>query len=156
MSLYYHRNPRPFVGRSMDDYEEEPEKEEDGTPILTNKFLREMIKKEPRKYYRTAYLNDKLYLHYKGFRKIKNLEQFTDLKCLYFEGNGLESLKGLEQNTMIRSLMVQENCVESMEGLETLKELRMLNLNDNMIRTISGLAGCETLETLYLKNNRLG
>lgn len=140
----------------MDNYEEEDEKEADGTPILTNKFLREMIKKEPRKYYRTAYLNDKLFLHYKGFSRIKNLEQFTDLKCLYFEGNGCVSLKGLEQNTMMRSLMVQENCIDSMEGLSTLKELRMINLADNMIRVISGLAECDLLETIYLKNNRLG
>lgn len=80
----------------MNDREEEDEKEPDGSLRLTNKYLREMIKKEPKKYYRTAYLNDKLYLHYKGFRYIRNLEQFTDLKCLYIEGNGLRSLKGLE------------------------------------------------------------
>ena len=121
-------------------YEEEEEKEPDGSPILTNKFLRELFKKEHRKYYRTPSLNDKLFLHFKGFHKIKNMAQFTDLKCLYFEANGCESLKGLEQNTMMRSLFVQENCIEKMEGLETLKDLRQLQISDNMIRKVEGLS----------------
>lgn len=155
-NTYYDRVQRPFVGRSMEEHHEEEPFEEDESPILTNKFLREMIKKEPRKYYRTAYLNDKLFLHYKGFHNIKNLEQFTDLKCLYFEGNGCRSMKGLEQNTMLRSLMMQENCIDSTEGLETLTQLRMLNMNDNMVTKISGLGGAIALDTIYLKNNRLG
>jgi len=67
---------------------------------LTQGYLRELFKKEWKLYYRTPELNEKLYLHYKGklsisnhstlgFTKIQNLEQFTDLKCLYFEGNGM-------------------------------------------------------------------
>ena len=54
-------------------YPEEEEKEEDGSPILTNKYLRELFAKNWRQYYRTAYLNEKLYLHYKGFSYMKNL-----------------------------------------------------------------------------------
>lgn len=76
------------MGRGLRDYPVEKEKEEDGSPILTNKYLGEMFAREWRQYYRTAYLNEKLYLHYKGFSYMKNLEQFTQLKCLYFEGNG--------------------------------------------------------------------
>jgi hypothetical protein len=59
----------------MDDRtEEEEEKDADGYKNLTNKYLRELIKKNPKKYYRTAYLNDKLFLHYSGFHKMANLE----------------------------------------------------------------------------------
>jgi hypothetical protein len=47
--------------------------------------LKEIIKKD--KQYQTAELNDKLYLHYKGFRKIENLEAYTGLKVLWLEGN---------------------------------------------------------------------
>ena len=90
------RYARPFIGRDVNNYEPEDDKEPDGSPILTNKFLRDLFKKEHKKYYRTPYLNDKLFLHYKGFYHMKNLSQFTDLKCLYFEANGCCSLLGLE------------------------------------------------------------
>jgi Leucine-rich repeat (LRR) protein len=115
---------------------QEEEKEADGSPVLTRRFLLELFKKEWRRYYRTPELNEKLFLHYKGFSFIKNMHIFTQLKCLYFEGNGTRSLKGLEHNTQLRSLFIQENIIETIEGLETLKELRQLNLNDNMIKFI--------------------
>lgn len=155
---FYSRAARPFIGRDMWEFPhaEEQEKEDDGSPILTNRYLRELLRKEYKKYYRTAYLNEKLFLHYKGFHYLRNLEQFTELRCLYFEGNGCVSLTGLEQNTQLRSLFIMENCIENIEGLDTLKELRQLNLNDNMIRKIGGLAECDVLDTLYVKNNRLG
>lgn len=38
--------------------------------------------------YQTPELNDILYLHFKGFREIKNLEPFTAVKALYLESNG--------------------------------------------------------------------
>ena len=100
------RYQRGYFGRDLTQYDDEEEKEADGTPILTNKFLRELFRKEHKKYYRTPYLNEKLFLHYKGFHYLKNMEQFTDLKCLYFEGNGLRSLKGLEENRKMLSLFV--------------------------------------------------
>ena len=124
--------------------------------MLTNRFFWELFKRENKKYYRTPSLNEKLYLHYKGFSYIRNLEQFTDLKCLYFEGNGCKSMKGLEKNVKLRSLMIQENIIEEIEGLDTLKDLRQLNVNENMLKTVSGLAGCEMLDTIYLKRNRIG
>ena len=70
------------------DIPEEDEKDAEGHPVMTNLYLKTMLAKEWRHYYRTPYLNEKLYLHYKGFSNFKNMEQFTDLKCLYFEGNG--------------------------------------------------------------------
>jgi dynein assembly factor 1 len=118
-----------------DDAPEE-EKEPDGSPVLTKRFLLELFKKEWRRYYRTPELNEKLFLHYKGFSYIKNMHVFTDLKCLYFEGNGCRSLKGLENNLQMRSLFIQENIIENIEGLENLKELRQINLNDNIIKFI--------------------
>ena len=90
------RNARP----------DEPEKEEDGSLNLTNKYLYTLISGDKRLYYRTPELNEKLYLHYKGFHTIKNLEQFTDLKCLYFEGNGCKKLAGLEKNVKLRCLFI--------------------------------------------------
>ena len=75
---------------------EEQETNEDGSKNLTKKWLRQLFKDNFRKYYRTPHLNEKLYLHYKGFSRMSNLDQFINLKCLYFEGNGCDSLLGLE------------------------------------------------------------
>jgi dynein assembly factor 1 len=82
---------------------------------LTQAYLKDLFKKEWKLYYRTPELNEKLYLHYKGthfsvvmqfigFTKIQNLEQFTDLKCLYFEGNGKIRSFELEGVTKIEGL----------------------------------------------------
>ena len=47
---------------------------------ITKEFLKKMLKSDFKYYYTTPYLNDCLYLHYKGFNKIDNLEEFTGLK----------------------------------------------------------------------------
>ena len=54
---------------------------------MTPKALRKIT--EDLKQYRTPELNDLLYLHYKGFRKIENLAPYFNLKVLWLEGNGL-------------------------------------------------------------------
>ena len=73
---------------------------------LTRKYLLDMFKKDWRQYYRTFELNEKLYLHYKGFEKIENMHLFPDLKCVYFEGNGFTEMTGLENNSQMMSLML--------------------------------------------------
>jgi dynein assembly factor 1, axonemal len=47
---------------------------------ITKEFLKKLLKSDFKFYYTTPYLNDCLYLHYKGFNKIENLEEFTGLK----------------------------------------------------------------------------
>ena len=61
---------------------------------LTKQELKKVCLRD--KLYTTPYLNDKLYLHYKGYRKIENLEEYTGLKVLWLEGNGLQKIEGLE------------------------------------------------------------
>ena len=114
--------------------------EEEGGPLrLTRKWIVEFFKKNWKDYYRTIELNEKLYFHYKGFRKIACMELFPDLKCLYFEGNGLEKISGLTTNTQLMSLFLQENVIEKMEGLDFCTRLRTLNLSNCCIRKIEGL-----------------
>lgn len=125
---------------------------------MTAEYLKAYCKEERSKkndIYSTPELNDKLYLHYKGFRKIQNLEPFTSLKVIWLEGNGLEEISGLEKNTMMRTLYLHENCIHDMKGLGTLTDLNTLNLSKNFVTTIAGLENCQKLETLMLAHNHL-
>lgn len=102
---------------------------------MTKQYLKELCAKHD--LYRTPYLNDVLYLHYKvrclptaassvfhalrmflqGFRLIENLEEYTGLKVAYLEGNGLVEISGLECQTEMRSLYLHENCIDRIQGL---------------------------------------
>lgn len=66
----------------------EPQETEDGKKLMTQQFLKNLLRSDTRLYYNTPALNDILYLHYKGLHDIENLAPFTGLKCLYLEGNG--------------------------------------------------------------------
>lgn len=123
---------------------------------LTKTFLKKFLRSDFKLYYTTPNLNDILYLHYKGFNKLENLEEFTGLKVLYFEGNGIKAIENIEHNTMLRCLYLQENLIKKMENMDTLTDLRTLNLTDNMLETIAGLSKLEHLGTLLLKRNRIG
>jgi dynein assembly factor 1 len=43
--------------------------------------------------YETPDLNETLYLHFKGFRAIKNLEPYSNLKSLWLESNGITEVQ---------------------------------------------------------------
>ncbi len=60
------------------------------------------------KLYNTPELNDKLYLHYKGFVRIENLDEFTGLKVIYLEGNGFTKIEGLENQRELRHLYASQ------------------------------------------------
>lgn len=83
---------------------------------MTKEALRGIVRKDGM--YSTPYLNDRLFLHYKGFRAIENLEDYTGLKVLWLEGNGLHEISGLSGQTEMRTLYLQENVIEVIENLE--------------------------------------
>ncbi|TYZ57156.1 hypothetical protein PybrP1_004151 [[Pythium] brassicae (nom. inval.)] len=103
--------------------------------------------------YVTPSINDKLYLHYKGFRAIKNLDEYTGLKVLWLEGNGLGKIEGLEHQTQLRTLYLHENLINKIEGLDVLTQLDTLNLSQNQITRIENLEHLQALTSLALKGN---
>ena len=129
---------------------------EEDQQMMSRKYLDKILCSDFKQYYRTHELNEILYLHYKSFKKIQNLETFTNLKVLYLEGNAISKIENLESLVNLTSLYLHENCIEKIEGLDTLSHLANLNLSDNLIKKIENLKGLTSLSNLLLKRNRIG
>ncbi|KAG7210820.1 hypothetical protein KM043_012307 [Ampulex compressa] len=104
---------------------------------MTEELLRRHCKEH--RLYQTPHLNDVLYLHYKGFSFIENLEKYTGLKSLWLESNGVREIANLENQTELRCLYLHHNLISKIENLERLEKLDTLILSHNAIRRIENL-----------------
>ncbi|XP_037958591.1 dynein assembly factor 1, axonemal homolog isoform X2 [Teleopsis dalmanni] len=122
---------------------------------ITKPLLRELCRKH--KLYQTPALNDVLYLHYQGIQFIEELEEYTELKCLWLENNAISKIEGLQNQTKLRSLFLHSNLIKQIENLENCKLLDTLNLTSNHIRKIENIGSeiLPVLNTLYLASNYL-
>lgn len=120
---------------------------------MTKQVLLDICKQH--KLYRSAELNDKLYCNFKGFTRIENLEEYSNLKAIFLESNALESLDGLQNLRELRCLYVQNNCIWRISGLESLQHLDTLNISSNQLTKLENLSCCPELKTLLATHNRL-
>jgi dynein assembly factor 1 len=127
--------------------------DESGAPIMTPERLRVACSEHGG--YTQPALNDRLYLHFAGYRRIENLEPFTGLRALWLDSNGLSELRGLSHLAELRCLFLQQNLLTRLTGLEGLAQLTTLNVSSNNLTSLEGLAALPALTTLHASKNAL-
>lgn len=73
-----------------------------GNVLMTKDYLKYLCKKQ--QLYSTPELNDKLYLQYQGFTNMENLDAYVGLKSLWLDGNGVSKIENIDQLSQLRCL----------------------------------------------------
>jgi dynein assembly factor 1 len=143
-----------WLGRKM---AAQVERDEDGVAVLSAATVRALCAQHDG--FESPELNDKLYLHFQGFRAVGDgLREYTGVRCLFLESNALSELSGLEHLVELRALYVQQNALSSLlaPALSGLVNLVTLDVSQNMLSSLRGVGELVALQTLNASKNHLG
>ncbi|CAD8195156.1 unnamed protein product [Paramecium octaurelia] len=129
------------------------ERNQNGTVIMNLKNLKIICEREG--LYQNPENNDTLYLHFKGFDKIENLEPYFNLVALWLNNNALQKIEGLCSLKKLISLFLNHNLIDKIENVSALQDLVTLNLSHNSIKKIENIASLSKLQNLNLSHNQL-
>lgn len=62
----------------------------------------------------SAHSIERMYLHHKGFTDIGNLEEFTQVRCLFLEANQLKKIENLTELKNLEILHIQKNKISKL------------------------------------------
>ncbi|OHT14903.1 hypothetical protein TRFO_14698 [Tritrichomonas foetus] len=130
----------------------EAEEDYDSTPMTKKAIVDTCLKHG---LYVVPDLNDVLYLHYKGFSKICELDEYINVKTLWLNNNAISTISGLSTLVNLSTLYLQDNLIENIEGVDELVSLETLILSHNYIESVSGLDKCVKLNTIELDHNHI-
>mmetsp|Transcript_12541 Transcript_12541/g.22745 ORF Transcript_12541/g.22745 Transcript_12541/m.22745 type:complete len:633 (-) Transcript_12541:3075-4973(-) len=131
------------------------ERDANGVPVMSAKTVRCLCLKHQG--YECEEINDKLYLHFQGFRSIGGLEKYTGVKCLYLESNGLGAINGINHLSDLRCLYLQQNVIKEIgfSAFGGLDKLVTLDISQNLLRSLDGISNLVSLQTLNVSKNYL-
>jgi len=147
-------SPAP-VGKSQGEVKDERErgKYRCGPKRMTLEMVLEVCRE--RKMWGQPQLNTQLFLNYKGFETIENLEDFFNVRALHLGNNNIARIDGLSRMSGLRTLYLESNRIQRIENLESNLELRHINLEGNALRRVEGLSHLTRLEQLNLASNNI-
>lgn len=123
--------------------------------VVMSKYNLKLICEKEEGLYEVPDLNEKIYLHFKGFTKIQNLDEYINLKSLWLENNCIKKIENLEKLSYLNCIFLQNNVIEEISGLDHCKNLKILNLSHNRIKKLTNLEHLTSLGSLDISFNLL-
>jgi dynein assembly factor 1, axonemal len=122
---------------------------------MSEEFIAEICKANGG--FRTPELNEKIYLHFRGFRKIEGLGSFVNCRALWLENNIITDIEGLDNLPLLDSLFLQYNHILRMPADlgYSVASLRSINISHNAIVSLNGIEHFPNLEKVLVAHNHL-
>jgi dynein assembly factor 1 len=112
--------------------------------------------------FRTPELNEKLYLHFCGFKRIENLGAYSECRALWLENNSIEYVENLESLENLETLFIQHNFISSLRFTDSTQltspplHVRCLDISYNFLTTMEDIPLVfPLLQKLLVSHNRI-